>query len=134
MANEAWRQEYQKGRFRQTADLIEQIEDGEDADALLTLGTLYLYGMHLFDTQAEYMRFMETAPVDQQRVFWENAEESCLRGIALLERAAEKGRWAAAQNLANYFSSPSKGLTEQERASKAKYYYELELKLRSAQF
>ena len=133
MSNEAWRQEYQNGHYRRTAELIEQLEDCDDADALLTLGTLYLYGMHLFVSEAEYVRFMDTAPTDEQREFWIAAEESRLRGVVLLERAAKKGHWAAAQNLANYYSTSVKQLTEQERASKAKYFYELEENLRPAQ-
>ena len=125
MVSEAWRQEYNTGHYRLATELLQPITDSDDAESLLALGTMYLYGMHFFDSEADYIRFMQCTPADQQRTFWETTEETRLRGLLLLEQASQKGSWVASQNLATYYSGIVKQLPEQERLTKARYYYDL---------
>ncbi|WP_439623360.1 hypothetical protein [Gemmata sp.] len=125
MTNLDWRQEYQSGRYRQAAAIIEQLGDFDNLDSLVALGCLYLYGMHLFDTEAEYMEFTSTASGAEQSAVWKAQESSRLRGETLLARAAELGSKAAAQNLANYHLINGSNLPEEDRRLKADYYFKL---------
>jgi len=86
---------------------------------------MYLYGMHHFDSEAEFVHFMKSTPSEIQREFWASNEEFVLRGVQLLAKASEMGSWVASENLATYYTLTLNGMTEQERVAKAEHYYEL---------
>ena len=126
MVDNTWRCEYHSGHYRRAAELLQQTTGcDDDVERLLALGTMYLYGMHLFESEAVYRRFLESTPADEQRAFWEATEEARIQGVQLLELASRKGSWPASHNLATYYSCNIKGLNEKERVARAKYFYAL---------
>jgi hypothetical protein len=125
MTNDSWLIEYRQGHFQRAAELLQSLAESCDAEGLLALGTMYFNGMHLFDSEAEFVRFMDSGNSDQKRQFWEANEDARIRGLRLLEKASQNGSWVAPHNLWGYYSAcEEEGMTAQERAEKTRHYYE----------